>query len=119
MNPTIGPMPAHEPRELPERATGGMAKAILRKAEGEPWKVQIGRAIQRALSLRGWSLKEFAGALDRDPRQVARWIDGSERPQFDAMFAVETLRQPLVIALAELAGTGVEITTEITIRRVA
>ena len=35
------------------------------------------------------------------------------------MFSIETLRQPLVIALAELAGAGVEVTTAITIRKVA
>lgn len=104
-------------RELPDTAHGSMAKADLRKAD--IWKPRIGQALRRALSLCGWSLKEFAGAVDRDPRQCARWLDGSERPQLDAVFAVEELRQPLVIALAELVGPGVEVTTAITIRRIA
>ena len=94
-----------------------MAKADLRKPD--MWREQIGGAIQRAMSLRGWSLKELAGAVDRDERQCARWIDGTERPQFDTLFGVETFRQPLIVALAELAGAGVEVTTAITIRRIA
>jgi hypothetical protein len=93
-----------------------MAKADLRKAENDAWREQIGRAIERSRLLRGWSLKELAVAVDRDERQVARWIVGSERPQLDALFAVESLRQPLVVALAEMAGEGIEITTHITVR---
>lgn len=64
----------------------------------------------------GWNLDEFAQAVDRDPRQVARWIAGKENPQFHAMFAVEPLRGPLVIALAALAD-DIDITTTISIRR--
>lgn len=104
-------------RELPENARGAMAKADLRKAETEGWRARIGSALRRALSLNGWSLKEFAGAVDRDPRQCARWLDGSERPQLDVVFAVEELRQPLVIALAELAGTDVVTTITVRARR--
>ena len=96
-----------------------MAKADLRKAEPQPWKAEIGHAIQRAMSLRGWTLKEFAAAVERDPRQCARWIDGSERPQLDVLFAVAELRQPLIVALAEVAGEGVEVQTVVTIRRTA
>lgn len=95
-----------------------MAKADLKNLE-EPWRVQIGRAIRRACSLVGWSQKEVAGKIGRDEAQLARWIAGVERAQFDVLFAIEELRQPLVVAFAELAGTGVEITTEIRIRRTA
>jgi hypothetical protein len=102
-------------RELPENARGSMAKADLRKAEMENWRTRIGSALRRALSLNGWSLKEFAGAVDRDPRQCARWLDGSERPQLDVVFAVEELRYPLVQALGELAGA--DVVTTITVRR--
>jgi hypothetical protein len=42
-----------------------------------------------------------------------------KRPQMDAIFAVETLRQPLVVALSEIAGAGVEIETIVRIRRSA
>lgn len=79
--------------------------------------MNVGKAIQRAMSLRGWSLKEFAAAVDRDERQVARWLNGEERPQFDAMFAREDFRQPLVLALAELAGPVFEIETTVRTRR--
>lgn len=99
--------------EIPSR----MAKADLRKAEMDVWRVSIGRAVERARLLLGWSLKELAEAVGRDERQVARWIAGTERPQLDALFSVVTLRAALVQALAELAGNGVEVTTHITVRR--
>lgn len=91
-----------------------MAKADLRKAEID-WKPLIGAAIESTRLACKKSLKEFADAMPRDERQVARWISGTERPQLDAIFAVEAFRQPLVIALADLAEA--EITTQITIRR--
>lgn len=117
MSQTVGPSPAAQPRELPESAQRAVAKANLRKADD--WKPLVGRALVRAIQLRGWSLKEFAGAVDRDPRQCARWLDGSERPQFDALFAIESFRQPLIVAFAEMAGAGVEVTTHISVRRIA
>ena len=89
-----------------------MAKADLPKPEIDTWRERIGRAIQRALSLRGWSLKEFAAAVGRDERQVGRWINGQERAQFDAIFAVDTLRAPVLQALAELARVRVRTTIE-------
>lgn len=92
------------------------AKADLNPIE-IPWREQIGHAIQRALSLAGLSQKEAAALVGRDVAQLARWINGSERPQLDAMFAVEVLRSPLVIALAELAGAGVEVETVVRVVR--
>lgn len=106
-------------RELPEMAAPAMAKADLRKADTDEWKPLIGGALQRAVSLCGWSLKEFAAAVGRDPRQCARWLDGSERPQLDVIFAVEKLRSSVIVALAELGGGEVVIETNIRIRRVA
>lgn len=91
--------------------------ADLNKVEAD-WKVQIGHAIQRCFSLAGLTQKEGAAKVGRDQAQVARWISGAERPQLDLLFAVEDLRQPLVLALAELAG-NVEVQTVITIRRSA
>jgi hypothetical protein len=64
-------------------------------------------------------LKEFAAAVQRDERQVARWFTGVEHPQLAAIFAVPILRPLLVIALAELAGEGIEVTTHIRIVRIA
>lgn len=95
-----------------------MAKAVNKIENG--WKAQMGKAVQRALSLAGLSQKEGWALLGHnDGAQLNRWIHGQERPQFDALFAVESLRQPLVVALAELAGAGVEINTSIVIRRSA
>lgn len=98
-----------------ENVRPSMAKAELKNIE--TWKSSVGRAVQRCFALAGVTQKEGAALLDRDAAQVQRWIAGSERPQFDAIFAVESLRQPLVVALAELAGDGVEIITEIRVRR--
>src|SRR5262245_28750689 len=95
------------------------AKAHLRKAEEGEWRARVGGAVERAYKLCGWSLKEFASKVRRDERQLARWISGAERPQFDVMFGVEVVRSALVIALAELAGAGVQVETTVTIRRIA
>lgn len=94
-----------------------MAKADLKNLE---WREQVGLAIEKALKLAGKTQKEAWVLLGHnDGAQLNRWIKGTERPQFDALFSVEELRQPLVVALAGLAGAGVEIATSITIRRTA
>lgn len=96
-----------------------MAKADLRKPEITVHRQVIGAALERARELRGWSLKELADHINREPRQVARWIDGTERAQMDALFAVESLRQPLIVAFAEAAGHGVEVETIVRVKRTA
>ncbi len=78
------------------------AKAV-QKIDLGSWKAQIGRAIARCFSLAGLSQKEAAALLERDQSQIARWTDGEDRPQLDALFAVAILRKPLIHALAELA----------------
>lgn len=109
-------------RELPETRPR-MVKADLRIAEAERLRVCIGRAIDRARQLRGWTLDELAGQLPppagsevRDPRQVARWISGAERPQFDVLLAVTSFRRPLFLAWCEVFGEGVEIETVVKVR---
>jgi hypothetical protein len=96
-----------------------MAKADLRNAEMGRWPERVGGAIARVQHRSGLSLKEFAAVVARDERQVARWFAGTEHPQLAAIFAVAALRELLIVALAELAGESVEITTEIRIRRSA
>jgi DNA-binding transcriptional regulator YiaG len=94
-----------------------MAKASLadvRKADEDAWKTQIGAVVR--LVRGALSLKEFADLIDRDERQIARWEEGKERPQFDALFSVPALQGPLVLALADLTN-AVEVSTQITIRR--
>lgn len=99
-----------------EQARPSMAKANLKELEIE-WREQIGRAIQRAFALAGWTQKEGAAKVGRDTGQVGRWINGTERPQLDALFAVEELRPALIQALAELARY--EVVTRIELRRFA
>lgn len=107
-------MPALRDRLDGIRAT---AAKPLKKIE---WREHVGQAIQRALSLAGLTQKEGWVLLGHnDGAQLNRWIAGSERPQFDALFSIESLRQPLVVALAELAGEAVEIQTVLTIRKTA
>lgn len=102
-----------------ENVSPVMAKADLNFVETS-WREQIGKAIDEAIALANRTQKEVWAALGhQDGAQLNRWLSGKERPQFDALFAVEWLRQPLVIALAKLAGEGVEITTHIQIRRSA
>ena len=81
-----------------------MAKADLRNAESIDFRAEIGACLQRAASLLGWSLKQLAGALKRDERQVSRWLNGQERVQLDVVFDCEELRQPFALQLSKLSG---------------
>ena len=96
-----------------------MAKAPLRNAELDAWRLRVGQAIERVQKRSEWSLKEFAAAIGRDERQVARWFTGTEHAQLAAIVAVPKLHRLLIVALAELAEESIEITTAITIRRIA
>jgi hypothetical protein len=106
--------------EIPTR----MAKAglsTLRKAENDEWPKRVGAALERAVSVCGWTLDEFSGKVGRNERQCRRWMTGEEHQQMDTLFAVKELQQPLIIELAKIAGEGVEIetTVRITHRKVA
>lgn len=117
MSTSIAPEHVSSLPELPEKATH-MARGYLRKAETDERAV-IGRAIVRARSLLGWSLKEFAGKVGRDERQLSRWEKGDDRDraQLHALWAVEELRGPLLIALAEaMDDSGVVVTTQVSFR---
>jgi len=98
-----------------------MAKADLRKPEIGDLRKEIGSAIVRARDLLGWSQDRLAQEVKRDARQVARWERGDERDrvQMDTLWAVEELRGPLVVALAELASGAVEVETVMRFRRIA
>lgn len=110
-------------RILSEITHPAMAKADLKKVEAD-FRKQVGECICRARKTLNWSLKELAEAIKQatgkepDPAQLSRWEAGTERPHFDALFAVEKLQGPLVIALASLAA-GVAVDTVIHIRRTA
>jgi len=116
MGPKVATAAVDRHLERLETVRPAMVKADLKNLE-IPWREMVGRALQRAFSLAGLTQKEGSNLLNRDQAQVARWIAGTERVQLDAVFAVESLRQPLVVALAELAGEGVEIETTVRIVR--
>lgn len=108
--------PSH--RQRLENVPTSMAKADLKNVE--TWRRRIGDALDYAISTANRTQKEVWAALGHsDGSQLNRWIAGTERPQFDALFSIEWLRQPLVIALAGLAGAGVEVETVIRVRRIA
>ena len=98
-----------------------MAKAtinVLPKGENET-RQMFGRAITRALGLLGWNADRLSRELDRDHRQVGRWISGEERPQIETLWDIKELRQPLVLALAEIAEAEVEMVVHVRVRRSA
>jgi DNA-binding XRE family transcriptional regulator len=101
-----------------ETVTPTMAKADLKNLETDI-RPLIGRAIAHARAALGWTQKEAAGHIGIAPETLARWEAGHdrERPQFDRLFAVTALREPLVIALAALSNA--EVVTEIRFRRPA
>lgn len=91
----------------------------VRKADIDEWRIELGKAIGRAMAHLGWSLKELAAAVERDERQCARWIKGQERPQVDTLIACEPLRRPLVIELVKMPKMGVRVETTVRIDEVA
>ena len=94
-----------------------MAKAGLRNSEN-PYYAQLGSCLRDVQHAFGLTLQEFAVELGKNESQVRRQMDGTERPQIEAVFAVPRFQGPLVIALARLA-TGVEVDTVIHVRRSA
>lgn len=92
-----------------------MAKADVRKAE--PPYAELGWCLGEVQRVFGLTLEQFAFELGKDERQVARQIKGTERPQVEAVFAVDRFRPALLIAMAQASGHGVEIDTVIHIRR--
>ena len=92
-----------------------MAKGDIRKAD--PPYAELGWCLGEVKRVFGLSLEEFAYELGKDERQVARQISGVERPQIEAVFAVDRFRPALLIAMAQASGHGVEIDTVIHIRR--
>lgn len=94
-----------------------MAKAEIRKTDQDTWRSDIGQAVRVMRMGRGLTLKEFAAQVERDERTCSRWETGEERPQLDAIFAVQAFRLPMVLALAKAAEeAGDAIVTETLIR---
>jgi hypothetical protein len=85
----------------------------------QEWRRRVGITIDRALTLARLSKQEVSHAMGyRDQSAVSRWISGVERPLLDKLFAVDRFYDAWVIACAE-GNPRVEVTTAITIRRIA
>jgi hypothetical protein len=67
----------------------------------------------------GWTIDQLAAELDRDSKQVARWIRGEERCQVDVVLSVRQLHGPFVIAMAQLRSEDVVIETTIRLKGMA
>jgi hypothetical protein len=115
MNPMLTQPSLPTPLLLPDKS-GRTAKASIRKTDTEGYYAALGGCIEEVRRVSGLTLKEFAAVVGKDERQIARQVEGKDRPQLEAVFAVERFRGPLVIALARLAA-GCEIDTVIHVRR--
>lgn len=92
-------------------------KEVIRKSDKSEFYAQLGGCMRDVMHTFGLNLDEFAGELDKDPRQIKRQMDGVDRPQIEAVFAVERFRPAMVIALARMSA-GVEVDTVLHIRSV-
>lgn len=108
------PLPPLHPKMLAARIEGD------RKPLAEPdWRRHVGRLIERALALAPLTKQDISHAMGyQDQSAVSRWISGVERPLLDKLFAVDRFYDAWVIACAE-ANPRIEVTTAITIRRIA
>ena len=94
-----------------------MAKTPLRSAEN-PQHIKLGACMAQVMRFLGLSLEEFAFALGKDERQLARQMQGKERPQIEAVLAVDRFQGVMLIALANAhESAGVSVDTVIHIRR--
>ena len=91
-----------------------MAKADVQNLDID-WPKTIGAAITRAIAMVGWSQKEAAGHIGVDASEFGKWCDGTRRPQFDKLFAVQVLQGPLVLSLSKLAR-DVEVVYQVLVR---
>jgi len=101
---TMTPTVSVTPRNSLDDVRPAMAKADLKTLDAA--KADVGRVVARCFQLAGLSRKEAAGLLGKDEAQIARWVSGLERPQFDLIKAKPRLRAWLVIAWAEASGDG-------------
>lgn len=104
-----------KPLLIPEKS-GRTAKAALRLPEINPHYKKLGGCMAEVMQFAGLSLEEFAHALKRDERQIARQLLGQERPQIEVVLSVDRFQGPMVIALARISS-GVEVDTVIHVRR--
>ena len=108
MPTTLATSTVESPRQRLENVRATEAKGHLKKLEIERRQV-IGRVIARAIKFAGRDDKDVWVALEHpDGAQLSRWIRGTERPQFDRLFAIDWMRVPLLLAFAQAAGIEIE-----------
>ena len=113
------PEARHIPLSEKSEKSARTAKTDLRKPEkANPQWVKHGQAMREVMRFADLSLEEFAHALKKNDRQIARQMLGQERPQIEAVLAVERFEGPMVIALARRTS-GVDVDTVVHIRRSA
>ncbi len=112
----MGPMPLQRLEKPPVVAKA--APAALKNLEKEALWAELGKCLVFVCYDAGLSLKEFAAKVGKDEGQLHRQMEGKERPQIEAVFAVPQFRASLVQAMARLTNE-IEIFTEIKIRRTA
>jgi hypothetical protein len=94
-----------------------MAKAVLPKRESDHEGLRnLGECLDFARRYVGWTVDQLAAELQRDSKQVGRWLRGEERTQVDTVLMVRQLHGPFVIALANLNTEDIVVETTITIR---
>lgn len=87
-----------------------MAKAVLPKGENAvraEWLL-LGECLNDARNVLRWTVDRLARELERDEKQVARWMRGEERPQVETIIVVPILGTEYAIALAGRTGCVVE-----------
>ncbi len=91
-----------------------MAKADLNFLRNREIQAQIGAALGKAIAVAGLTRKEAAGLMDMPESQLSDQIAGraSAHIQTARVMAVEALRMPFVVALAEWAGATVRTVIE-------
>lgn len=115
MPPSVPQSEKEPPRFLPDIGKKRMARVVR-----EPdinWLIVLGRALQRAVAIVGWSNKEAAAKVGVDDAEFGKWINATRRPHIDRVIAVDELRGPFFLALAdEVDDSGIVVTSDITIR---
>ena len=103
--------------EKPRKAAK-VAPEVLKKTEKDELWGELGKCMVFVCYDAKLSIKEFAAKVGKDAGQVQRQMEGKERPQIEAVFAVPEFRAPLVIAMSRITPE-IECFTELRVRRSA
>jgi hypothetical protein len=108
MNSKVATATADRHPVLPDIGRPRMAKVHVQTPDIAQWNELLGQAIQRTVLYVGWSNKEAAAKVGVDDAEFGKWLSGGRRPQFDKLFAVPELREPLCVFLSQMAGAVIK-----------